>query len=956
MMHCASRLCMLWLAPAGVNASSDGAGWRVRFIDAPNRMLRISNSSLSSFQWDGVALGSRVPVGALVYIENMAHVELIDSSFVQVTASNGIGTIVVDAGEVTRSVVVERLACKSLMLDLVTNSSVGPEAASCLSVYAPSHAANTSLAIIASSFINSTRPIAAAGFLAVVLIARSSFTYNKFSRSGGALAVRLPSDEQDPRAMAQPLLRMECTTFSGNTLVFKDPDANRGVACPSEVRMFGGAVAVFGGSMFHGRMELLGCTFFDNRAMDGGGGGVGFAGIIAPQASIEVCGCTAQENEAMQGGWLMVGGEVRGNFTMQDSIMLLNRANHGGAMSMPVARSGAHVLFGRGSLFMDNNAESQFGWGGGSVLLCDPRPTDGNELETKATYIGFVGCQFKPYYSWRLTTDNAVFVESAGESTLLEVQDVDISGFRVLGEDGLSDGEGGLLLLNRLYGRMRILDTALSGAIGNAIKVGAMGEGANLLLQNVSVTEYDGYGTLGALLQVDSMETATITVLDSHVTGVGCGDQNLYMLYCASIFQIGSMSFADVLVARSSFVSNIGAFGTVMRVGDAMDSNITLLASYFANNTANNGGGIIFVEDDAFELSIILDSCVADGNRALGALGDSGGGLVHVQTLSRGALVLRNTTVRNNSAPRGAVVVVGTLGPVASVRLDNSMFLNNTAVGSRGIGGIFAGTVRGAVIVQGSTLRGNTAGSLVGAGGGMLQVALEGLGRVEVLDSLVEGNSAAADGGAVSISTSATSLAGEHVLIRNSTFTGNAAKANGGALAWFPASAPGAPFNLTVQDSAFTGNIARNAGGALYLAEAVNSVIMLQLVSSTFQGNRVQLVCDGCGGGVLRVERLSSAGVVRLANSTLVGNAAGIGGGLNIASLQGTVEVTGSTMLNNTALGVGGALSVEVLTGPGQVILDAARFEGNAAQADGGAGEATVLWWQFCTGQLWRRS
>lgn len=203
-----------------------------------------------------------------------------------------------------------------------------------------------------------------------------------------------------------------------------------------------------------------------------------------------------------------------------------------------------------------------------------------------------------------------------------------------------------------------------------------------------------------------------------------------------------------------------------------------------------------------------------------------------------------------------------------------------------------------ALTIDGVSLSG---GQATGPGGAILGSA-NTLGAINIVHSVISGNSASQQGGAI---------AGYgNIVITNSLVGNNDAGYEGGAIASL-----GAAATLTVNGSGvFNNTSALRGGGGIY---AAGSVVM---TGATVSNNTASLA----GGGIYAI------GGINADSSTISNNVTqGNGGGV---AASGAIVLTNSTMLgSNQAQGVGGG-AYSILS----VTLTRSTASGNTAQSNGG--------------------
>ena len=304
------------------------------------------------------------------------------------------------------------------------------------------------------------------------------------------------------------------------------------------------------------------------------------------------------------------------------------------------------------------------------------------------------------------------------------------------------------------------------------------------------------------------------------------------------------------------------------------EGTLSIVNSYFSNNSAENGGGAIYNEG---ELSI------SDSAFSHNLAEETGGAIFNWEELS-----ITSSAFSNNSAfSGGAINNWGEFG----VSIVNSTFSHNWAFG----GGAIAHDGYGELSISTSAFSGNKADSF----GGAINNWGEFVG-VSISDSTFSDNSADSWGGAIynegklSISDSA--------FTTNSAGTGGAIR-NGG---W-----------LSIVNSAFSGNSAEETGGAIFNWEE------LSIISSPFSGNSADK-----GGAIAN----DGNGYLSISGSTFQNNSAdSFGGAINNRVEGGGVSIVNSAFSRNSAER-GGAIDN---TDYGYLSIGSSTFSGNLADYAG---------------------
>lgn len=257
---------------------------------------------------------------------------------------------------------------------------------------------------------------------------------------------------------------------------------------------------------------------------------------------------------------------------------------------------------------------------------------------------------------------------------------------------------------------------------------------------------------------------------------------------------------------------------------------------------------------------VARESVVLPGPITLEGVGeatlDAGGGASPVVSITGAGATLRRLVLTGGA---GGIDAFGATGPV---QLEQVVVRGNTAELGAGVRG--PGTEP--LSLQGCTIEDNASDT---HGGGLYVYDL-----VEIVDSLVQGNSAVGDGGGIYADVDAL------VVVSNTTLEGNTADRGGGG--WIGAEA-------LLEGGTFTNNEALQVGGGVYAAGG-------SLLAATLTDNTAPL-----GGGLGASSASAEA-------CTIEGNVADAGGGIYA---QGAVLVGGSISGNAATAGAGGGVLVE---------------------------------------------
>jgi len=328
-------------------------------------------------------------------------------------------------------------------------------------------------------------------------------------------------------------------------------------------------------------------------------------------------------------------------------------------------------------------------------------------------------------------------------------------------------------------------------------------------------------------------------------------------------------------------IYNDGTADTTGNNGGVM----TITASEFTGNTAETGwGGAIYsgsrgritVKDSEFKNNIAFNAgALAAGKQTTGT-------------------TIINSTFENNSAEAYGAVALFKTG-----ELENVIFKGNKATGTQtlgedgtavnhGAGALFLGAESVVKITDGR-FEENTSGTRGGAiATRMPEVANNKAAKLDIDGAVFDGNTAAAEGGAIYSSFYNSVEVIDNVSIKNATFSNNKAQ-NGGAIynEGF-ADVGGNKASMHIEDSEFTNNDATSLGGALYNEEGA-TINLAQ--TNVFSGN----TANGVANDIHNDGTLNISG-----DLTLDG---GISGNGSVTFAQGTsltAELQKTTILANS--------------------------------------------------------
>lgn len=294
------------------------------------------------------------------------------------------------------------------------------------------------------------------------------------------------------------------------------------------------------------------------------------------------------------------------------------------------------------------------------------------------------------------------------------------------------------------------------------------------------------------------------------------------------IFKDGGADRLPTTITESTFEGNTADWG-----GGAIfiwRTPLTIAGSQFLENQAGEYGGGLGYQNDSTE-TVIVRSTTFDGN-----VSELDGGAIH---FSGERMTVTGDTFRNNTAQKGGAIHNAAaelshylIRPDTTMTIDSSTIQDNTA--STDGGGIYNG---GTLTVNRSVIAGNTSASL---GGG-----IHNLGRVTVQDSTFRSNTAGFDGGGLNTYGKAK--------VTGSTFQDNSSKRGGGL-----ASVGG---ETTLTNDTFSKNSASEMGGGIF---NMGPVIGDPKPGGGMDANHITVAYNSAssGGGIA-----ASGGVMKIKNS-----------------------------------------------------------------------------------------
>ncbi len=569
---------------------------------------------------------------------------------------------------------------------------------------------------------------------------------------------------------------------------------------------------------------------FDGNRTEGSATTPGNGGVlhVTGTADVRISGGSQTNNfAALEGGALWNGGGtmIVDSVELTDNVASGPAADDGGGAIFNNATGGAGTVVITDSTIERNVADGAAGSGGGILN------NDGGSIEVSGGSI----------------SDNQAVragggIESRGgtETTLTDVtMESNVTG--AVGAVPANPGNGGALHVTADG------DVVVSGGVF-ATNVAAA-EGGGL---------WNGSGTMtidGAVIGDNVVTGGSADAGDAEAQGGGGIFNQAGMVVVTNTRMIGNR-------AEGAVSSGGGIFGNEGTTLQMMDSEMR-------GNTANRAGGGIEVRAGS---TTTLHRVTLSQNTAntTGSGGGGNGGGLHVT--GDGDVDISSSVIADNIA---ATEGGGLWNNTGRMNIAATAILNNVGQGADaadGGGGIFnnaGGGTGGTVVVSNSRIVGNRATGAAGSGGGILN---NDGGTVDVIDSVIAGNTANRAGGGIELRSDSTATLTRVTLGGTASTFANDAGANPGNGGGLHITGTGA---ASVDDSTVGFNIGAEGGGLWNSPDGVLSVF-----NSTVSNNTAR---TSSGGGIhLEAGMATPTAVNALSFVTVALNSAAAGGGIMV--------------------------------------------------------------------------
>lgn len=454
----------------------------------------------------------------------------------------------------------------------------------------------------------------------------------------------------------------------------------------------------------------------------------------------------------------------------------------------------------------------------------------------------------------------------------------------------------------------KILDNESAGSQGGGVYVATK---STAILTDCIVagnkTTSTGGGICGSL--------ASITLDNVRVENNTAADKNGKNGKGGGVFLQGNQNGAGSLtlkngtiIRNNSAAGNGGGVylkGNVTLKSDGTDGRITI-----SENKATQGAGI-FTEIWKLGKETTAPHLVLENTDVLNNISTSKGGGIHLTTGT--TLDLLKSKVDGNTGGSGGGIYAK---DDAKLNIQDSSISGNTATNGGWGGGIYTDLKDGSITIQGSTIDGNKTTTTSAKGGGA-SIAATGSTQVIIDHSTIQGNSAGLYGGGLYIHNN---INGQYkpldtvVQITNNTIQNNSCGGSGAGIYLFGV-------NSVLDSNLITGNTIASgySGGGGVRVDTTNSIP--DPVTCTLKNNIISNNTAPVGGGV-------SSG-----SSTLIYGKNNTGITCTIIMESGSITGNHATSTLGSQAGGGG---VHLVGNGSRFVMQGGSIEGNDAAANGG--------------------
>ena len=424
-------------------------------------------------------------------------------------------------------------------------------------------------------------------------------------------------------------------------------------------------------------------------------------------------------------------------------------------------------------------------------------------------------------------------------------------------------------------------------------------------------------------------------IIENSVFDANRAFQGAAVNVMGSTFKISGTNFTNNKgVGYGSGNPNVGALITWYGCeGTISDCN-------FINNTADNGAAYRLGDDNNGVSSASVDSCTFINNTA----SNQGGAVYEGGKTGKATLDIKNSIFTNNSAKKeGSAIYSGD-----NLNIDDDTTFTNNMVymyytGTLNIGEIktFTDLQKAINMVEGYIYLSSNVTMLAGEADNFVNgIVVDHLVNLKCDGFTINANNL---GRIFNVTSTADKLniydyvvgavtsLGKTIISQNSYFVNNSGRW-GGAITTSGSSLPGKKVNeLIISDSTFSKN------GGLYGAGIFIQGSKFSITSCVFDSNTASgkgnMTPNDNNGAAIEVTNTDKAITGTIYKSTFTNNKAQYGGAIDICA--GTIKITNSKFINNSADVEGGAIDINALNGNPKVTISGSKFINNSAPLGG---------------------
>ncbi|MFT5337839.1 MAG: putative outer membrane repeat protein, partial [Luteibaculaceae bacterium] len=337
----------------------------------------------------------------------------------------------------------------------------------------------------------------------------------------------------------------------------------------------------------------------------------------------------------------------------------------------------------------------------------------------------------------------------------------------------------------------------------------------------------------------------------------------------------------------------------------ASQSELQLNSISFLNNSSENIGGAIFVEDAA---RLFLSVAVLENNAVVNQLGQGGA----IGAKNTADLEINLADFIGNSGNKGGAIAL----KAAEIQIEKSNFVNNIATGSQSSGGAIYAEASHIETSNISVFQNNESTGLAGTGGAIYS---DSSSTFKLVNTQITGNTCSEMGGGIfAANNQGGNLDISDVELNQNTCQSDSSLGGGLFLS--------GDAILSISGSDVNGNQAGLSGGGIRLTN-----INFSIENTTISGNSSSQNANPNGGGI---SLINSFGLIS-DSSKISNNSSKRGGGIFVDELS-NVLIENSELKNNNATQDGGAIYIQNSANKTLTIQNSTLSNNMAAQRGGG--------------------